>query len=302
MRYFPIFADLQGADVLVVGGGEQAAQKVRLLRKTRAHITVVAETVTDELRDLEEQNAIWIVLRAFLVRDLEGQRFVYAATGDRLQDAAVSRAAKARGIPVNVVDTPGLSTFITPAILDRAPVTVAVGTEGAAPVLAREIKTKLEAILPANFGRLAERALALRETVTKAVPDQRARRRVWERLLQGPFRRAVLSGADDEAGRILADELHGENAPARTPDAGRVVLVGCGPGDPDLLTLKALQRLQDADVLVGIVWSTRGCSSMPAAMPSASLSAKRRVARPRRRLRSTASSCARRRPAKLLPG
>jgi uroporphyrin-III C-methyltransferase/precorrin-2 dehydrogenase/sirohydrochlorin ferrochelatase len=250
MRYFPIFTDLQGADVLVVGGGEQAAQKVRLLRKTRAHITVVAETVTDELRDLEEQNAIWIVLRAFLVRDLEGQRFVYAATGDRLQDAAVSRAAKARGIPVNVVDTPGLSTFIMPAILDRGPVTVAVGTEGAAPVLAREIKTKLEAILPANFGRLAERALALRETVTKAVPDQRARRRVWERLLQGPFRRAVLSGADDEAGRVLADELHGENAPARTPGAGRVVLVGCGPGDPDLLTLKALQRLQDADVLV----------------------------------------------------
>ena len=152
MKYFPLFADLENADVLVAGGGEQAAQKVRLLRKTKARITVVAETVTDELRELEEQNAIWIVLRVFLARDLDGQRLVYAATGDRLQDAAVSRAAKARGIPVNVVDAPELSTFITPAIVDRDPVTVAIGTEGAAPVLAREIKTRLEALLPANLG------------------------------------------------------------------------------------------------------------------------------------------------------
>ncbi len=246
MKYFPLFADLENADVLVVGGGEQAAQKVRLLRKTRARITVVAECVADELRELEEENAIWIVLRVFLARDLEGQRVVFAATGDRSQDAAVSRAAKARGIPVNVVDAPHLSTFIMPAIVDRAPVTVAIGTEGAAPILAREIKTRLEALLPANFGALARRAQGLRGRVAKAIPDARLRRRAWERLLQGSFRRAVLSGAEDEAGRILAAELRGGDAPAQ----GRVALIGCGPGDPDLLTLKALQRLQEADVLV----------------------------------------------------
>jgi uroporphyrin-III C-methyltransferase / precorrin-2 dehydrogenase / sirohydrochlorin ferrochelatase len=250
MRYFPIFADLENTNVLVVGGGEQAAQKVRLLRKANACITVVAESVTDELRELEDQNAIWIVLRAFLISDLEGQRFVYAATGDLLLDAAVSRAARARGIPVNVVDAPKLSTFIMPAILDRAPVTVAIATEGAAPILAREIKTRLEALIPANFGRLAERAQTLREAIAKAVPDMRARRRLWQRLLQGPFRRAVLRGAEDEAGRILAAELHGEDAPARNPEQGRVVLIGCGPGDPELLTLKALHRLQEVDVLV----------------------------------------------------
>jgi uroporphyrin-III C-methyltransferase/precorrin-2 dehydrogenase/sirohydrochlorin ferrochelatase len=122
----------------------------------------------------------------FLARDLEGQRLVYAATGDRALDAAVSRAAKARGIPVNVVDAPELSTFITPAIVDRAPVTVAIGTEGAAPVLAREIKTRLETWLPANLGALAERAQSLRAVVAKAIPDARSRRRLWERLRRVP--------------------------------------------------------------------------------------------------------------------
>jgi uroporphyrin-III C-methyltransferase / precorrin-2 dehydrogenase / sirohydrochlorin ferrochelatase len=249
MRYFPIFADLDGADVLVAGAGEQATQKVRLLRKTRARITVVAPEVSAELRELEERNAIWIVLRPFLARDLDGHRLVYAATGDRALDEVVAKAARARGTPANVVDRPELSTFIMPAIVDRHPVTVAIGTEGAAPLLAREIKTKLEAWLPANYGTLAKHAQALRGIVARALPDPRVRRHFWQRLLQGAFRRAVLSGADVEAGRILAAELQGEGGPAPIA-AGCVILIGCGPGDPDLLTIKALQRLQDADVLV----------------------------------------------------
>jgi uroporphyrin-III C-methyltransferase/precorrin-2 dehydrogenase/sirohydrochlorin ferrochelatase len=125
-------------------------------------------------------------------------------------------------------------------------VTVAIGTEGAAPVLAREIRSRLEALLPANLGALAKRAQALRKLVARRIPDLRARRRLWERLLQGPFRRAVLSGAQADADRILGAELDGSAIPA----GGRVALIGCGPGDPDLLTLKALQRLQEADVLV----------------------------------------------------
>jgi uroporphyrin-III C-methyltransferase/precorrin-2 dehydrogenase/sirohydrochlorin ferrochelatase len=208
MKYFPLFADLENADVVVAGGGEQAAQKVRLLLKTPARITVIAAAVTDELRRLGEDGVIMILPRTFRPDDLDGSRLAYAATGDRACDRAVSAAAQARGIPVNVVDQPKLSTFITPAIVDRDPVTVAIGTEGAAPVLAREIKTRLEASLPANFGALAERATALRDLVAASIPDTRARRRLWERLLSGPFRHAVLSGAEAEAGRILAAELN----------------------------------------------------------------------------------------------
>jgi uroporphyrin-III C-methyltransferase/precorrin-2 dehydrogenase/sirohydrochlorin ferrochelatase len=246
MKYFPLFADLDNADALVVGGGEQAAQKVRLLRRTRARVTVVAETVTPELENLAEIGGIWLLRRPFRADDVEGQRLVFAATGDPHLDNEVSRAARARRIPVNVVDAAHLSTFITPAIVDRDPVLVAIGTEGAAPVLAREIRTKLEALLPANFGRLAERAQALRKAVTAAIPDGLRRRRVWERLLQGPFRSAVLDGAEADAELALAAALQEGAAPVK----GRVALIGCGPGDPDLLTLKALQRLQDADVLV----------------------------------------------------
>jgi uroporphyrin-III C-methyltransferase / precorrin-2 dehydrogenase / sirohydrochlorin ferrochelatase len=246
MRYFPVFADLDGADVLVAGGGEQAAQKVRLLARTGARIVVVAEAVCDELAVQGERGAIDLLRRAFRANDVRGRRLVYVATGDRALDAAVSRAAQARGVPVNVVDAPELSTFITPAIVDRSPVTVAIGTEGAAPVLAREIRARIEALLPANLGALAARAQALRECVAAAVTDPRARRRLWERLLQGAFRRAVLAGTQDEAERILADELED----GQRQHAGRVALIGCGPGDPDLLTLKALQRMQEADVLV----------------------------------------------------
>lgn len=246
MKYFPIFADVEHAEVLVAGGGEQAAQKVRLLLKTNARITVIAETASPELETLARQGRLAIVRRPFAVADVAGKRLVYAATGDRQQDAAVSHAAQALGIPVNVVDAPELSTFITPAIVDRDPVTVAIGTEGAAPVLAREIKTRLEQWLPANLGSLARRAQGLRDLVAGSIPDARARRRLWERLLQGPFRHAVLTGAETEAERILAAELKGTAAPSQ----GRVALIGCGPGDPDLLTLKALQRMQEADVLV----------------------------------------------------
>jgi uroporphyrin-III C-methyltransferase/precorrin-2 dehydrogenase/sirohydrochlorin ferrochelatase len=246
MKYFPIFTSVENADVLVAGGGEQAAQKVRLLLKTEARITVVAEEVSPELDGLGKQGRIAIVRRLFAVSDVSGKRLVYAATGDRLQDAVVSHAAQVRSIPVNVVDAPELSTFITPAIVDRDPVTVAIGTEGAAPVLAREIKTRLEAWLPANLGSLAQRAQVLRDRVARSIADGRARRGLWERLLQGPFRHAVLGGNEAEADRVLAAELNGAAAPAK----GRVALIGCGPGDPDLLTLKALQRMQEADVLV----------------------------------------------------
>src|SRR5262249_8057779 len=153
--------------------------------------------------------SVGIVPRRFEPRDVEGRRLVYAATGDGALDALVSDAARAKGIPVNVVDEPELSTFIMPAIVDRAPVTVAIGTGVAGPVLAREIKSRVESLLPANFGALARRAQSLRKLIAILVPEARARRRLWERLLLGPFRRALLSGAQGEAERILDAELRG---------------------------------------------------------------------------------------------
>lgn len=246
MRYFPLFTDLAEAQVLVVGGGEAAAQKVRLLRKTSARITVMAESLNEELRGLAHAGVLRHLPRLPQPADLDGQSLVYAATGDRRLEAELFVAARARGIPINVVDAPALSTFLTPAMVDRDPVVVAIGTEGAAPVLAREIKARLESWLPANFGALANKAASLRRRVAAGVGEPQARRHLWERLFKGAFRRAVLMGIDGEAERIFARELKA----AATPSVGRVVLIGCGPGDPDLLTLKALQRLQEADVLV----------------------------------------------------
>lgn len=248
MRYFPVFTDLAGAQALVIGGSEQALQKTRLLLKTEAAITIVAESAVPELEALAEAGRLTILRAAFSPAHLGGRRLVYVASGDAGRDAEISQLAQAQGLPVNVVDRPELSTFITPAIVDRAPITVAIGTEGAAPILAREIKTRLESLLPANFGALAQKAQSLRHEITARVPEQRTRRRVWERLLAGPFRRAVLGGKPAEADAILAAEL--ERSGDESLRQGRVALIGAGPGDPELLTLKALQRLQEADVLV----------------------------------------------------
>ena len=248
MKYFPIYVDLDRQPVLVVGGGEQAAQKVRLLLKTTADITVVAEALEPELEKLVLDERIQAERRNFHPSDIEAKRLVYAATGDEGADRAVADAARARNVPVNVVDRPDVCSFITPAIVDRDPVTVAIGTEGAAPVLAREIKTRLERDLPDGLGRVADRAQRLRARVAQEIGDGRLRRHLWERLLKGRFRERVL--ASDEAGARQAFEMEVHAVKRDAGRAGHVVLIGCGPGDPDLLTLRAQQRLQEADVLV----------------------------------------------------
>ncbi len=248
MRYFPIFLDLDGRDVLVAGGGEQATQKVRLLLKTSTCIWVIAECFAPELIALGVEGRIRLERRAFDAADVAGKVLVYAATGSETGNAPVIAAANAAGIPVNAVDEPQHSSFITPAIVDRNPVVVAIGTEGAAPVLAREIKARLEASLPASLGRLAEAARALRDRAALEIPDGILRRRFWERLLAGPFRAAALAG--DLASSARAADTEFQSAAIEASPRGRISLIGCGPGDADLLTLKAQQRLQEADVLV----------------------------------------------------
>jgi uroporphyrin-III C-methyltransferase/precorrin-2 dehydrogenase/sirohydrochlorin ferrochelatase len=247
LRYFPIFVDLDGRDVLIAGGGEKALQKLRLLTKTTARIRLVAEAITEEVAALARPPAVTLERRRFAPSDLNGAAIAIAANDDLALDLEVAAAAKAQGVPVNVVDGPGESTFIMPAIVDRDPVVVAVATGGAAPILAREIKSRIEAWLPAHFGRLAREAMGLRRRVQDAVADPVARRRTWETLLHGVWRSAVLAG--DEAG--ARREFDRQIAAACSHQmAGSVTLIGCGPGEPDLLTLKAQQRLQEADVLV----------------------------------------------------
>ena len=248
VRYLPIFMDLDRRPIVVVGGDERAAQKLRLLVKTDAAITVIATQINREIAALVTAGRLSHVARPFAPALVDGATLVFAAGEDEAVNAEVSAAARQRAIPVNVVDAPAGSSFIMPAIVDRAPVTVAIGTEGAAPILAREIRARLESWLPANYGRVAASAGHLRERVKAAVPSFDQRRRLWDRLLTGAFRRHVLAGNDAAAAQAAEQEI-GRAARAE-PAIGAVALIGCGPGDPDLVTLKAFQRLQEADVLV----------------------------------------------------
>ena len=248
MKYFPIFIDMEGRSAVVIGGSEPAVQKVRLLLKTPVRITVIDAAPSPELQEHAAAGRIVLHQRAWIPADLDGAFVVYGATGNHAANAPIAAAARARGLLVNVVDEPGLSTFITPAIVDRDPMVVAIGSEGTSPVLAREIKTHLEAYLPAGFGRIARAAAALRERVAEAISDMPARRRFWERLLNGPFRDAALHQNTDAAEAIVSKELSSSGTSLGQP--GKVLLIGCGPGAGDLITLRAQQALQRADVLV----------------------------------------------------
>ena len=241
MRYFPVFVDLSGARVVVVGGGEEALRKVRLLLKTGAAIEVVAPSIHEELA--ANPRVIWRAKR-YAAKLLDGARLVYSA--DAELNAQVSADAQARNIPVNAVDQADISTFIVPSIVDRDPVVIAIGTEGAAPVLAQGIRAKIDAMLPSRLGALAAKAQGLRERIAGLVPHGNRRRAFWQEFFFGAPRDAFLEQDDAAFETSLSDAISG----ARTAATGRVSLVGAGPGDPELLTLKAQRKLQEADVIV----------------------------------------------------
>jgi uroporphyrin-III C-methyltransferase/precorrin-2 dehydrogenase/sirohydrochlorin ferrochelatase len=245
MAHFPVFFDLSNRPALVVGGGELAARKVRLLRKTGARITVVAPRLGAELAGLVGSGGVAHRARGFVAGDVSGQAIVIAATGIDAVDVRVSEAARQAGIPVNAVDRRDLSDFIVPAIVDRDPIVVAISSAGAAPVLARRLRERIEAMLPSRLGDLARFAERFRSTVAAMVPTP-ARRRFWERFFQGPVATQILAGRERSAREAMLGLV---NAPTRD-EPGSVAIVGAGPGDPDLLTLRALRLLQDADVIV----------------------------------------------------
>ncbi len=246
MDFLPIFLDLREQPCLVVGGGEVAARKCALLLRAGAQVTVLAPQL-ERAFDAELAAGRVAHRRArFREEDLEGFALAIAATDDQAVNRAVAAAARARRVPVNVVDQPALCTFILPSIIERAPLVVAVSSGGASPVLARLLRARLETLIPAGYGRLAALAREFRDRV-KGRLAPRERRRFWERVLQGPIAELVFSGRDTEAREALAASLED---PRLTLSGGEVSLVGAGPGDPDLLTFRALRLMQQADVVV----------------------------------------------------
>lgn len=246
MDFLPLFHNLQGRHVLVVGGGEIALRKARLLADAGACLRVVAPEIDSQLVALVEQSQGLVHHRGYASGDLEGAVLVIAATDDEPLNAQISRDAQARGVPVNVVDAPALCSVIFPAIVDRSPLIVAVSSAGDAPVLARLIRAKIETWIPSAYGQLAGLAKRFRQQVKQLFPDVQQRRVFWEDVFQGPIAERVLSGQPAEAERMLAERVAG-GAPK---PLGEVYLVGAGPGDPDLLTFRALRLMQQADVVL----------------------------------------------------
>ncbi|MGI9274324.1 MAG: siroheme synthase CysG [Endozoicomonas sp.] len=246
MDYLPLFLEVRNQPCLIAGGGDVALRKARLLISAGASIRLVAPDVNLELQELLGGDQHRVFTRPFLPSDLEGISLVIAATDDPAVNAQVAQEARHRHLFVNVVDDAETGNAVMPAILDRSPVMVAFSTGGKAPVLARLLRQRLETILPAGYGRLAQLAGDFRQAVGRKFSHINDRRYFWEKVLAGPVAEKALAGDLDQASRMLQDEL--EQSQEQT--TGEVYLVGGGPGDPDLLTFKALRLMQQADVVL----------------------------------------------------
>ncbi|SEL63833.1 siroheme synthase CysG [Nitrosovibrio tenuis] len=259
MDFLPIFIDIKNRNCLVVGGGDVAARKVVLLSRAGARITLVspqlgaelAGQVQEAVRNPAGEGEIIYRSEAFHPDHLDDVVLVIAATDDPETNRKVSEIANQRHIPVNVVDNPALCSFIMPAIIDRSPVLIAVSSGGTSPVLARLLRARLETTIPMAYGRLAAYAGDFRERVKRHLSQPGRRRRFWERALQGPFAEMVFAGKDQEARKYLERSLENESHGVTQEQLqGEVYLVGAGPGDPELLTFRAMRLMQQADVVV----------------------------------------------------
>lgn len=248
MEYMPVFLDIRKRRCLVVGAGGIAARKAALLLKAGAAVHVVAPACGEAMQSLLDTGKLEWSSRPFDPADLEDAALVMAATSEAEINRQVSMLARERGIPVNVVDQPALCTFVVPAIVDRSPVIAAVSTGGASPVLARVVRARLETLIPASFGRLATLAAEFRDRVKARFENPPDRRVFWERMLRGRVAELVFAGREQEARSALEKAL--SEGSERITGTGEVYLVGAGPGDPDLLTFRALRLMQQADVVL----------------------------------------------------
>lgn len=246
MDYLPISLKLQDEPVVLIGAGGVATRKARLLLKAGANLTVVAPQITPELEQLIlEHGGIWQCSR-YRESDLHGKKLAVAATPDRGVNQQVYRDATALHLPVNVVDAPELCSFIFPSIVDRSPLTIAISSSGRSPVLARFLRRKIEAMVPAAYGALAEFAGKMRQQVKQAIPADTPRRLFWEQVIEGAVAEQLLAGNEERAEALLSERLQDSDGLYQ----GEVYLVGAGPGDPDLMTFKAMRLLQSADVVL----------------------------------------------------
>ncbi|KUM34302.1 siroheme synthase CysG [Pseudomonas sp. EpS/L25] len=246
MDYLPLFHKLDGRPVLVIGGGDIALRKSVLLAEAGARITLVAPEIEPEVRAFVEAKGGSCRVQRYAADLLAGHCLVIAATDDDEVNERVSHDAQAMGLPVNAVDAPKLCTVIFPAIVDRSPLVIAISSGGDAPVLARLVRAKLESWIPATYGQLAQLAQRFRARVKARFADLQARRIFWEEVFQGEVAEKVFSGQPQAAEQLLEAKLASEAEAFR----GEVYLVGAGPGDPDLLTFRALRLMQQADVVL----------------------------------------------------
>lgn len=246
MENLPIFMNLKDRPALVVGGGTVAARKAELLLLAGASVTVIAPRVRNEMRRMIEAGRVVWREQVFGPGLVRGFRIVIAATDNDAVNRLVFEECERHAIPVNVADQPKLCSFILPSIVERGPLTMAISTGGRSPILARLLKARLEALIPAGFGQLTELLGRYRGAVKQRFAEPQTRKRFWERMLDGPLVQLATSGRIAQAERVIEEALK-----AGQPAAlGEVWLIGAGPGDPDLLTLKALRLLQQADVVV----------------------------------------------------
>jgi uroporphyrin-III C-methyltransferase/precorrin-2 dehydrogenase/sirohydrochlorin ferrochelatase len=246
MDYLPIFIDIRQKPCLVVGGGDIALRKINLLLKAGANITCVAKNICTGITKLADDDEITLFKKSFETTDIHKQVLIISATDDRILNAEVSRLAKENNIFVNVVDSPGLCSFIVPSIVDRSPIVVAISSAGKAPVLARLIRAKLESSIPNAYGKLAILAGNFRDKVKEKFSNIEDRRYFWEEAFSGIVAEKVFAGKIDEAQK----DLHAQLEQSSESKMGEVYLVGGGPGDADLLTFKALRLMQQADVVL----------------------------------------------------
>jgi len=247
MQALPIFMNINQRLCVVIGAGEVAARKVTMLLRAQASVTVYAPEICPTLADLVEAGRIRYQQARFTDQQLSGACLVIAATNDLQVNTAVSLAAQANNIPVNVVDAPALCTFTMASIVERSPIVIAISSEGNAPVLARYLRSKIETMLPAGYGRIAAIAGEFRDKVKSKYATSQARRIFWEGVLQGPIVERILAG-QEAAARIGLNQLLADDTASQ--QHGEVYLVGGGPGDPDLLTFRALRLMQQCDVCV----------------------------------------------------